>query len=85
MSEQETERPKKNEEKNTQVKWEVGLGFPNKAPPRQKKHTDKALITYSTDLNQILSEDTATGPVHDFKAQVQFELVSRGLWGAKDV
>jgi len=34
---------------------------------QEKKHTDKALIAYSTDLNQILSVATDVGSVHDFK------------------
>jgi hypothetical protein len=34
---------------------------------KKKKHTDKALILYSSDLNQILSVSTDNGSVHDFK------------------
>ena len=34
---------------------------------KQKCHTDKALIAYSTDLNQILSVNTEIGSIHDFK------------------
>lgn len=34
---------------------------------KQKCHTEKALISYSTDLKQILSIDTDYGRVHDFK------------------
>jgi len=78
VSEQETERPKKQRKKYS-GKVRSGFGFSKQSLATTKKHTDKALIDYSTDLNQVLSGDTAAGPVHDFKAQVQFELVSSGL------
>lgn len=51
--EQETERPKKKQK--------------TKFSGKKKKHTEKALISFSPDLNQILTVDTNTGSVHDFK------------------
>ena len=53
-----------NKEQNVLKKQQI------KYSGKTKAHTDKTLISYSTNLNQILTVNTNYGSIHDFKTPI---------------